>query len=190
MREPSLRRRKGERVEDARAAFEANYRAYQYRFVEFFIDHLSDLSRTFRGDLQAMIVLALVGQVYIRATSAAIELGYDPHDIAPERLSTTTSRIADVTGIPRETVRRKLQVLEGMGWVRRNDDNSWRLAIRDGRSTARDALGEIDHRALQRVARLFGDLDAIVAAHANRPPPPGDGRDGAHNGQPPPAGQG
>lgn len=82
MREPSLRHRHGERVEDARAAFQASYRAYQCRFVEFFIDHLSDLSRTFHGDLQAMIVLALVGQVYIRATSAAIERGHDPRAIA------------------------------------------------------------------------------------------------------------
>jgi hypothetical protein len=38
------------RVKEVQAAFAADYQAYQYRFVEFFIEHLSDVSRSFRGD--------------------------------------------------------------------------------------------------------------------------------------------
>jgi hypothetical protein len=40
------------------AALDGQYVVYQYTFVEFFIDHLVDVSRAFRGDLQEMLVLA------------------------------------------------------------------------------------------------------------------------------------
>jgi hypothetical protein len=165
MTQPSLRPRTTKRVEEAHAAFGASYRAYQYRFVEFFIEHLSDVSRAFRGDLQAMMVLALVGQVHMRAARAAAEAGIDPRAIPAERLSITASRIADVTCIPRETVRRKLGLLGGKGWVQRNPDGSWRLVVENGEAPARADLAKVDARAIERVARLFRDLETIVAEH-------------------------
>jgi hypothetical protein len=167
MHEPSQRRRAAERTRQVQAAFEANYPAYQYRFVEFFIEHLSDVSRAFRGDLQAMIVLALIGQVQIRATRAAGEAGLDPRELPAERVSITASRIADVTGIPRETVRRKLGILEGKGWIRRNPDGSLRLVVEDGAAPARADLAAVDARAIERVARLFRDLETIVVKHTS-----------------------
>jgi hypothetical protein len=153
------------RVEEAQAAFTSNYQAYQYRFVEFFIEHLSDVSRSFQGDLQSMIVLALVGQVQMRAMRSAIEAGRDPRDLPAERVSISASRIADVTSIPRETVRRKLDGLERRGWILRNPDGSWRLAVADGEAAARTDLSDLDARAIGRVARLFRDLEFLVAAH-------------------------
>jgi hypothetical protein len=170
MKHPNLRPRTTKRVEEAQSAFGANYRAYQYRFVEFFIEHLSDVSRAFRGDLQAMIVLALVGQVQMRATRAAAEAGIDLRAIPAERVSITASRIADVTHIPRETVRRKLGLLESKGWVRRNPDGSWRLVVENGEAPARADLAEVNARAMERVARLFRDLEIIVADHTAASP--------------------
>ena len=172
------------RAEEVRRALAAEYHAYQYRFVEFFIEHLSDVSRAFRGDLQSMIVLALVGQVYLRANAAARERGRDPSDVPPERLSITASRIADVTSIPRETVRRKLQALERRGWIRRNADGSWRLVADGKTAAAREDLADMDRRAMERVARLFRDLEGIVAAHVeDATPPPTAAVDGAQNEQ-------
>jgi hypothetical protein len=184
MKEPNSARRKPERAKEAQAAFEASYRAYQYRFVEFFIEHLADISRAFRGDLQAMIVLALVGQVQMRATRVAVEAGMDPRELPTERVSMSASRIADVTGIPRETVRRKLGLLEDRGWIRCNPDRSWRLVVLDDRVPARTDLNEIDTRAIERVARLFADLERVVVEHAatTRAAP----EDGARFGQAPP----
>lgn len=185
MTRPSTGPRTKRRIEDAQAALAANYRAYQYRFVEFFIEHLSDVSRAFHGDLQSMIVLALVGQVQMRATRAAVEAGIDPSAIPTERVSITASRIADVTRIPRETVRRKLGLLGDKGWVQRNPGGSWRLVVENGEAPARVDLAEVDARAIERVARLFRDLESIVADHAAARL--SDPDDGAQTGQVPPS---
>jgi hypothetical protein len=151
------------RTDEVAAVFRARYRAYQYRFVDFFIEHVSDVSRAFRGDLQAVLVLALLGQVWLRAQRAAEVAGLDPDLLPFERVSATASRIADVTGIPRQTVRRKLNALETRGWILRNADGSFRLVAAQGETAARRDLSDVDRRALERVARLFTDLEALVA---------------------------
>nr|WP_111301200.1 hypothetical protein [Paracoccus saliphilus] len=156
------------RADEALAAFEADYMAYQYRWVEFFIEHMADLSRTFRGDLQLMMVLALVGQVHMRAVRAARKAGTDPSAIPAERLSINASRIADVTAIPRETVRRRLTALERKGWLLRNGEASWQLAVEGGKATARVDLEVIDRRAMVRLARLFSDFEALIDMQARR----------------------
>jgi DNA-binding MarR family transcriptional regulator len=156
--------RRSRRAAAVAAALDEQYIAYQYRFVEFFIDHLSDVSRAFRGDMQAMLVLALIGQSWINAVRTAQAEGIEPADLPPKRASTSASRIADITGIPRQTVRRKLTALEKRGWITRNEDGSCRLAHTDGQTAAKRDLSDIDRRALRRVARLFADLEALVAA--------------------------
>ena len=57
------------------AAFRADYAEYQYRFVEFFTEHLADVSRAFDGDLQQAMILAIVGQVRLRAVREAMARG-------------------------------------------------------------------------------------------------------------------
>ena len=156
----------GNRLQQVRAIFEANYPQYQYRFVEFFIEHLSDISRSFRGDLQSMILLAIIGQVQMRAMRCAAEAGENLHALPPERRSISASRIADVTGIPRQTVRRKLEGLARRGWIMRNDQGAWRLVICDEQAVARTDLAELDRRAMDRVARLFRDLEALIDAQS------------------------
>lgn len=145
-----------------RAAFRQNYRGYQYRFVEFFVEHLADVSKTFRGDLQQVMVLAIIGQVQIRALAAAAGAGHDPGTIPQRKLSISASRLADVTGIPRETVRRKLAVLEERGWIVRSEASGWRLAVDGEDVPARSALSDLDERAIDRVARFFADLEMIA----------------------------
>lgn len=159
---PAISRKRSTRSEEVRAIFEADFRSYQYRFVEFFIEHLSDASRCFEGDLQEMIVLALVGQVRLRAHKLATDAGDDLEGITLQRMSISASRIADVTGIPRETVRRKLAKLEGRGWITRTGDGCFILSVSDGDAAARRDLSGLNARALERVARLFSDLERIV----------------------------
>lgn len=159
------RTRRARRSEDAAEAFEAQYPTYQYRFVEFFIDHLSDVSRAFRGDLQAMMVLGLIGQKWLSALHEARAEGLDASDLPAARTSIGASRLADITGIPRQTVRRKLAKLEARGWIRQNPDCTYCMVNTDGQTAARRDLSDIDRRALQRVARLFADLEALVSAH-------------------------
>jgi hypothetical protein len=144
--------------------FAARYPEYQYRVVQFLIEHLADVNQAFRGDLLSSLVLAVIGQVWIGAMKAPDGTYVDPATLPPERLCTSATRIADVTGIPRQTVRRKLELLEGRGWIVRNPDSTYRLASTGGETAARRDLSETDARALRRVARLFSDLEKIVRA--------------------------
>ena len=150
------------RTDEVASAFAARYRDYQYRFVEFFIEHISDVSRGLKGDLQAMLVLAVIGQALLHGTRTAKEESLDPANLPPEKISINASRIADITGIPRETVRRKLALLEDWGWIRRNADGSCCLAFENGETIAKRDLAHIDARAIRRVARLFTDLEALL----------------------------
>ncbi|MCE6957796.1 hypothetical protein LAZ40_01820 [Cereibacter sphaeroides] len=151
-----------ERREQVRSVFAANYLTFQYQFVEFFAEHLSDLSRVFKGDLQQMIVLALLGQVRMRAMRDAAADGLDPWTLPEDRVSTSASRLADVTGIPRETVRRKLALLEAKGWATRGPQGRWSLAVEDRQAVARLGLEALDARAIDRVARLVTDLERML----------------------------
>lgn len=159
---PGIAKAKSERAREVSGIFEANYLDYQYRFVEFFVEHLEDLSRAFRGDLQQMIVLGIIGQVKLRAVRSAIMSGKDPETARAEIAGIGASRIADVTSIPRQTVRRKLELLEQRGWIQRVDDSNWTLAYADGAAAAHEGLSDVDRRSMDRIARLFSDLEALV----------------------------
>lgn len=148
------------RTEALMERFGEDYPVYQYAFVEFLVDHLTDVGRSFGGDLQQMLLLAVIGQRRLRAIR---EAGGDPRAVPPDRMSVTASRLADVTGIPRETVRRKLALLQDRGWIGQGADGGWLiLADADGvRTRAREDLAELDLRSRRRVARLIADLEAL-----------------------------
>lgn len=180
--------RRARRTEEVAEVFDQNYLAYQYCFVEFFINHVGDVSRSFRGDLQAMMVLALIGQQWLRFVRETVSEGSNAEAFPIARMSTSASRIADVTGIPRQTVRRKLAGLEKRGWIQKNEDGTYRMVSKEGETAARRDLSEVDRRAMRRVARLFADLEALVlelrpnAAVRDDEPGAGDGPDcGAQN---------
>lgn len=100
---------------EVEASFREHHVDYQYCFVDFFAEHLSDVSRVFRGDLQMAVLLAIIGQVTLQAITVARRTGRPIEDMPPERRGITTHRLADATGIPRETVRRKLARMEELG---------------------------------------------------------------------------
>lgn len=160
---------RSERPGDQRAAwlegrFAEEYAAYQYAFVEFFVEHLTDLSRTFGGDLQQMMLLAVIGQRRLRAIRDA---GGDPGAVAPGETAISASRLADVSGIPRETVRRKLGLLARKGWIEQEAAGGWRIVARAGGGDVpvRGDLLEQDRRARRRIARLVAEIEAIVGEH-------------------------
>jgi DNA-binding MarR family transcriptional regulator len=149
------------RPEHVAAAFQANYPPYQYHVVEFLTEHLADLSREFGGDLQQMLVLAIIGQVHIHRQ---LRLDGRP-SLHNADTSISASRIADVTGIPRQTVRRKLAALEKRGWIERTPAASYRMVVMDSPegSPARRDLTDIDRRSIDRFASLFCGLAALLA---------------------------
>jgi hypothetical protein len=159
---PAIATTKHSRAKEALEAFSSSYLDYQYQFVEFFVDHLVDMSRVFRGDLQLMLVLAILGQVKIRAVRDAMQGGMPAAEAVLLTPGISASRLADITAIPRQTVRRKLMSLEKRGWARQTTDQTWSLTVREGGATLRSDLSEADARAMARIARLFAELEDII----------------------------
>ena len=141
-------------AEETAERFLQNYVRFQYAFIEFLAEHLTDVSREFGGDLQPPMILAVLGQRILlwQAEADRAAAGEGPPPWAP---TMATARIADVTGIPRETVRRKLADLEARGWIARDADGKWGIARVGDRAPARDALAELDRRGVARVAKLY-----------------------------------
>lgn len=72
----------------------------------------------------------------------------------------TASHIAKKTGIPRQTVRRKLFSLERRGWVTQTDDAAWRLAMRRGKVAFSSDLARFEKRGFERVMKLMSSTRA------------------------------
>lgn len=153
------------RAEGIASVFESHYLDYQYIFVEFLIGHMVDAASAVDGDYQEMLVLAVLGQARLGAVRAAANSGSTSLDVEAAAESTNASRIADITKIPRQSVRRKLASLEARGWIERDDAGAYRLVSSGGQSTARHDLAETDRRAIDRVARLVADLQAVTEKH-------------------------
>jgi hypothetical protein len=89
-----------------------------------FCELLVALRRRFGGDLDRMLVLAIIGSRNL-SRGGIDGMCYDrfmsldhPKD---ERAPINIQSIADYSGIPRETVRRKVRDLERLGWIVRRD---------------------------------------------------------------------
>lgn len=150
-------------VAEVEKALRRNHARYLYVYVDFLAEQLADISRVFSGDLQMVVLLAAIGQVSLSAAIAAEAGGRTAADLAPERRGVTTNRLADKTGIPRETVRRKLIAMQKMGWLTR-EDNFWFLTTSGEDTVVVKALADLDDRAIVRTARLYSNLAHLIAA--------------------------
>jgi hypothetical protein len=92
--------------------------------VRAFARFLPILRAQFGGDLDAMLVLTLVsvGTEHPDWPAALLETGPPRGRARP----TNASSIAQASGIPRETVRRKLNALYARGWIERGAGGTWR----------------------------------------------------------------
>jgi hypothetical protein len=135
-------------------AFQSHYQVAQYHWVQFTTEWLSECSRAFGGDLQMMVILSVVGQPHLEHRLGRERRNAD----GPILRSINASRIADVTGIPRETVRRKLDRMAHLGWLQQNPDASWSIRIVDGHAPVRDALAAIDDASMRKVSRFVANF--------------------------------
>jgi hypothetical protein len=146
-----------------RAALMTNYADVQYHFVQFLADHLTDCRKTFGGDFDCVMVLAVLGQRFLGAY----------HDLAPgeipdeARIWMSALRISDVTGIPRESVRRKLAQLLAKGWVEHNRSQGWRLSGGRDNTSVRNELRELDQRGMDRLVRMIAALQPFLTVQAS-----------------------
>lgn len=107
-----------------------NFHDIQPAWVEDHLRLLLFLRRKFGNDLDKVIILAVIGQVMF-ARGEPVGEGY--HDILVSQEEyhadhlTNVESIAMATGIPRESVRRKVCELIDQGWVKR--DGKRRLLV-------------------------------------------------------------
>jgi hypothetical protein len=146
------------RAAKVEASFRSSYAHVQYHYVQFLTEHLVDCSKTFHGDFDQVIILAVLGQNHIRAVIAMREGrgGSSPP------MWINASRLADVTGLPRETVRRKLLTLAERGWVQQNAKKGWELVGPAEHTKAKRDLTGLDRRAIQRLAKLYAALEPVA----------------------------
>jgi hypothetical protein len=146
------------RVDALGDVFMSSYLDTQYCYVQFLTEHLADCAAAFGGDLDSVLIMAILGQ---RRLEAAREV---PSTSDPEvsRIAMSGLRIADVSGIPRETVRRKLEILRGKGWVDQHPRHGWYIVGSSLATPARTALRSLEARSFSRLARLYIQLSDVL----------------------------
>jgi hypothetical protein len=129
--------------------------------------HVSSLTRfliecrhTFDGDLDMLLVLAVIGDRTFSHRRANPALDFDAfqsrekEQTPPEDINVRS--IADFSGIPRETVRRKVAQLLEKGWVTRNDDG-FITASRQ----ANTELEPLTRTSIRYIARMMALVDEL-----------------------------
>ena len=125
---------------------------FAYLLNHFLTEHLVRVSRAFDGDLTVAVVLGTIAHHNLRSFHEQV-VGRDPRsmqeifrsgrhreDLRPcNALSVTAS-----TGIPRETVRRKIAWLVAKGWVRREGRDRLFIEERVAADFALFNLGTVD----------------------------------------------
>lgn len=103
------------------------------RHVEGMIALLSALREAFEGDLDSTLILAVVGAALLPKDELPPSFSYSEllkTRKVDYRKPLNTLSIAHATGIPRETVRRKLAAMETKEWVVRDDQGYWMMGRR------------------------------------------------------------
>ncbi|MGJ0506060.1 MAG: helix-turn-helix domain-containing protein [Methylocystis sp.] len=138
---------------------EENYVKFQHEFIEFLFAHLVDMRTIFEGDLDGLLIFMSVSRYYLRDERANPAM--DEDELGSNR-HLTLSRIAELTKIPRETVRRKLQRLESKGLLEKGPYDNWRLTVLDGQPVIRTRYEPVWRRVMQRLVKLVRTLKGDV----------------------------
>ena len=147
------------RASTPQTVVEENYVKFQHEFIEFLFAHLVDMRVIFEGDLDALLIFISVSRYYLRDERANPDMSED--EIGAHR-HLTLSRISELTGIPRETARRKLKQLESKGLLEKGPQDKWRLAVRDGQPVIRTKYQSVWGRVMSRLVRLVRTLKSDV----------------------------
>lgn len=124
------------------------------------VQFLISARKVFDGDIDMFLVLAVIGDRTFAARKADPGQSYEswrlqkPPYVPTEDINIRS--IADFSGIPRETVRRKLAALLKKGWVQRNEGG---MLI--ATSKARDDLEPLTDAAMHYLREMFKLLKTI-----------------------------
>lgn len=144
------------------ALYRQNYLPFQYLTVQFMTEYLIDVSQVFKGDVQSALILAIVGQTQLSNMMASRSENNGITQLYP----TNASRLSDVTAIPRETVRRKLEKLRSQGWIDRDQDGNWFLQVSGDTAAAQVDLSDLENRCIDRYAAFVAAFNRLTERYA------------------------
>ncbi|WP_369026887.1 hypothetical protein [Qipengyuania sp. RANM35] len=141
------------------------------RHVDGFITLLTSLRKAFGGDLDSVLILAVIGSAALPRLKLPPGLSYeefvDGGDRDRFRSPLNTNSVAEITGIPRESVRRKLKAMEARQWIQRGPDGYWEIGP--------NGPSDLQPMTDLSLAYLSGIAEAIEIAKGRKPPVRGAG---------------
>jgi CRP-like cAMP-binding protein len=121
--------------------------------------HLVECRQAFGGDLDLFLVMTIIGERTFPAKSAPEDMSkaefLHGHVGDTEHAAINQQSIADYSGIPRETVRRKIETLIEKGWVLRDEHKHL---------TATDKANADLHRLTESTVRYLRDVQIAFEA--------------------------
>ncbi len=139
--------------------------SFDSRFGKLHALHVAGLTRhlvacraALDGDLELFLVLSIIGERSFSARNAPARMTEEAFRASPvstvRPVAINLQSIADYSGIPRETVRRKVATLVARGWVER--DAQGLLAITD---LAKDSLDGLTDSSVRYLRELLAALE-------------------------------
>jgi hypothetical protein len=146
---------------DGKAPLDSNFGQLHARHVAALTRHLVACRAAFAGDLDLFLVLTIIGERSFSERNAPPGMTEEQFRASPVStvapIAINLQSIADFSGIPRETVRRKVGTLVARGWVRR--DPGGLLAVTDA---AKDSLQPLTDSSARYLRDLLGALGALA----------------------------
>lgn len=123
------------------------------RHVDSLSQFLIDCRQHFDGDLDLFLILCIIGERTFPVRTASPDMDFDSWNKTRsdsfQSIEINLQSLADYSGIPRETVRRKVSVLLRKGWVVREGTGAIRATDR-----AKDDLAPLTRSALIYLSRM------------------------------------
>ena len=142
---------------------ETRFVSTQFLWVEGHLEMLCKLRSIVGNDLDKVIILAVIGQRMLGGAMATTDEPDQLQRTAPtidaNRLTNIES-IAAATGVPRESVRRKVGELVATGWVTRRENGGLHIepeAVEKLAPTTEYTVDFLDRLVSQFVAMMVGD---------------------------------
>jgi hypothetical protein len=143
---------------------------FSYLLNHYLTEHLARVSRAFEGDLTAALVLGTIAHQNLRrfhdhvisSTGKSMQAMIRDGEHRELMRPCNAASVAASTGIPRETVRRKVAWLAGRGWVRREGRDQLFVDERAGADFAQFNLATVE---------MFAEMLTRFAAATSRRQP-------------------
>lgn len=141
-------------------ALRANFGKLHAQHVAALTRHLVACRAAFDGDLDLFLVLTIIGERSFTPRNAPAGMTEAQFRASPVNLvapaAVNLQSIADFSGIPRETVRRKIGVLVARGWVQRSPAGF--LTVTD---QAKDSLQALTDSSARYLRDLLAALEGV-----------------------------